>query len=138
MYQNDENNNLEENASEVTQGDIEQNDRLIAALSWIFTPILGAVFVWGVGGTKEKPFLFENCRQSVVYGVALFALAIALGVVSTILFMIPGIGGCAAMIMGPVVFIAVLAYSIMTALKAYSGKIPEVPHISSLAKQYIK
>ena len=141
MDNNEENDDLKENLKEgdkSEQVDSEQNDRYIAAASWFIIPLLGAIFVWAIKETREKPFLFEHCRQSVVLGVLLIAISMAIGTMTVIISFAFRFAACIIAPISGLLGLGALILCIMMLIKALNGKMPEIPHISNLAKQYIK
>jgi uncharacterized membrane protein len=96
----------------VTKGDITQDDKLWALLSWLFWPI--AIVVLLLEDKKNRPFIKTNAVQSLVLGGAAWATSII------------GIGVC----LGPLAFI----YAIFLGIKAYGGEEVTVPVITDFCK----
>lgn len=120
------------------QENIEQNDRIIALLSWLTAPIGGILIILLIKGAKERPFLFEHSRQSIMFGAALVVLSIILGTLSGILVSILPFLGCILGLVSAGLALAIFIFIVIQALNAFKGKMPNIPYISSLAKQYIK
>ena len=68
----------------------EESDKIVAALCYIFAPILGVIIL--VTDMKNKPFLKFHAYQSITFGIALIVLwtiASFLAVVLTGCFIVP-------------------------------------------------
>ena len=98
----------------------EDNDKIIAALAYIFCPLLGIVVL--VTDMKNKPFLKYHAYQSIVVGVALVALYIVLGITL--------VGLCAS----PLLIIGQFYF----AYQAYAKGIFTIPLVTDLTKSLFK
>ena len=98
--------------------EVSDNDKLIAAISWIF-PILGIVVLL-VDDMKNRPFQKYHAVNSLLFSVAFF---IIITIVSIVTF---GIGGCLAVVWFVVIY---------WAIKAYQGEWVELPVLTDFAKK---
>ena len=98
----------------------EDNDRIIAALSYILSPILSIVIL--VTDMKNKPFLKYHAYQSLIFGIALI-------IVYTVLAL-TFFGLCLA----PLLFIGQLYYAYL----AYSKGIFTIPVLTDLTRNFFK
>lgn len=96
------------------------NDKIIAALAYIFAPILSIIIL--VTDMKNKPFLKYHAYQSLIFGLALVVVYVIL----TFTF----VGLCLA----PLLFVAQLYYGYL----AYSRGIFTIPVVTDLAKNFFK
>ncbi|MBN1979409.1 MAG: hypothetical protein JW918_18590 [Anaerolineae bacterium] len=104
---------MAEEEAVVKEGDITQDDKLWALLSWLFWPI--AIIVLLLEDKKNRPFIKTNAVQSLVLGGVAWATSII------------GIGVC----LGPLAFI----YAIFLGIKAYGGNEVTVPVITDFCKK---
>jgi uncharacterized membrane protein len=98
------------------EGDITQDDKLWALLSWLFWPI--AVIALLID-KKERPFIKYHAVQSIILGVVGYALSALLS----------------AVIVGCFVGFALLVYVIYLAVKAYQGEWVVIPFITDFCKK---
>ncbi len=96
----------------------EENDKIIAAVSYIFAPIVSIVVL--VTDMKNKPFLKYHAYQSLVVGIALIVLYTILSITF--------VGLCAA----PFLFIGQCYF----AYQAYSKGIFTIPLITDLTARF--
>ncbi len=99
----------------------EDNDKIIAAISYIFAPLLSIIIL--VTDMKNKPFLKYHAYQSLTFGIALivgWTLASFLAVVFI---------GCLLM---PVLLVAQFYY----AYQAYSKGIFTIPLVTDLTAKF--
>ncbi len=97
--------------------DITQDDKLIAALCYVFSPLVPIVIMF-LDDKKERPFIKAHLMQALVTGIAIMVLTI-------ILSMIPFVG-C----ISPFLWLGMLYY----AYKAFQGEVFEVPLVSGFLK----
>ena len=97
--------------------DITDQDKLMAALAWIFWPV--AVVILLVDSMKIRPFQKYHAVNSLAFSVAFF---IFITVISTVTF---GVGVC-LVVLGFVVF--------YWAFLAYKGEWVEVPWLTDFIK----
>jgi len=93
-------------AQEVVQGDITQDDKLWALLSYIFCPLIG-IIVLLMEDKKNRPFLKYNAVISIILGILVIVLSWA----------------C--------VGVLVWIYALVLGIQSYQGKMVEVPVISN-------
>jgi uncharacterized membrane protein len=101
----------------------EDSDKIVAALSYFFAPILSIIIL--VTDMKNKPFLKYHAYQSLTFGIALiigWTIASFLAVVI--------VGFC----LMPVLFIAQVYYAYV----AYTKGIFTIPGITNLTAQFFK
>ena len=98
----------------------EDSDKIVAAISYIFTPIVSVIIL--VTDMKNKAFLKYHAYQSLVLGIALFIIY------SILAFTIFGL--CLA----PLLFIGQLYYAYL----AYSRGIFTISLITDLTKNVFK
>ncbi len=101
----------------------EANDRIIAALSYILSPILSIVIL--VTDMKNKPFLKYHAYQSLVFGIAPYILASIAGLLMFVVV------GCFLL---PVLMILPFVYGYM----AYSKGIFTIPVVTDLTRNFFK
>jgi uncharacterized membrane protein len=97
----------------VPTSDINDNDKLMAALSYFFAPIVG-VIVLLVESMKSRPYQKYHALQSIGLGVAEWVVSIVLCICVTLLSFV-GIGLC----LTPLLFVPFLA-SLYYAFVAYT------------------
>ena len=97
--------------------DITDDDKLWAALSWVFWPI--AIVMLFMEEKKNRPFIKYHAVNSLAFGVVFFVF---ISVISAVTF---GIGTC-LVVLGLVVF--------YWAYKAYQGEWVEVPWMTGFIK----
>jgi len=90
-------------------GEITQDDKLWALLSYIFAPLVG-IIVLLIEDKKNRPFLKYNAVVSIVLGIVTIILS------------------------GVCVGILVWLYSIYLGIKSYQGEWVEVPVISDFVR----
>lgn len=101
----------------------EDSDKIVAALSYIFAPILGVIIL--VTDMKNKPFMKYHAYQSITFGIAMiigWGIASALSVILI---------GCLIM---PLLLVAQLYYAYV----AYSKGIFTIPVVTDLTKNLFK
>lgn len=98
----------------------EDSDKIVAALSYIFTPIISIIVL--VTDMKNKTYLKYHAYQSLVFGIALIIIYTFL----TFTFF----GLCLA----PLLFIAQLYYAYL----AYARGTFTIPLITDLTKNFFK
>lgn len=96
----------------------EDNDKILAALAYIFAPIISIIIL--VTDMKNKPFLKYHAYQSLVVGIALVVLYTILGI--TI------VGLCAA----PLLIVAQFYF----AYQAYAKGIFTIPVVTDLTAKF--
>jgi len=98
--------------AEETVGEVSQDDKLWALLSWLFWPV--ALVALLMEDKKARPFVKYNAVQSL-------ALAVVGTVVGTITF------GCVAVLW--------IIYTIILAIQSYQGNWVNIPAITDFCKK---
>lgn len=101
----------------------EDNDKIVAALAYIFCPILGIIVL--LTDMKNKPFLKFHAYQSITFGIALVILWIIASFLSVFLI------GCLIM---PVLLVAQFYYAYV----AYSKGVFTIPLVTDLTANMFK
>jgi uncharacterized membrane protein len=99
--------------------DVTSDDKLWAALSYVFAPIVG-IIVLLMEDKKSRPFIKFNGVQSIVASVAVW---IVVAIITTVTL---GIGGLCA----PLVWLVFLYW----AYKAYQGEMINIPVVTNFIK----
>jgi uncharacterized protein len=99
-------------------GDVTSDDKLWAALAYVFTPLV-PIIVLLIADKKERPFIKAHTLQALIWGIALYVVAM---VTSPIFFL-----GC---LIWPLGFIAQLYW----AYQAYQGKLVTIPLLTDFIK----
>ena len=102
--------------------DINDQDKLMAALAWIFWPI--AIVILLVEDMKTRPFQKYHAVHSLVVSAAIVVLTTVFGACT---FFIGGLGACL-----PLLLVIAIFY---WAFKAYQGEWVEVPYLTNFAKE---
>ncbi|MBX3046620.1 MAG: hypothetical protein KF701_09425 [Anaerolineales bacterium] len=101
----------------MAQGTATSDDKLWAALAYLFTP-LAPVILLLIDGKKDRPFIKEHLVQALVWGIVSIVLGFVLG--ATIIL------ACVAW--------AVWIPQIIWAYQAYQGKSVTIPVITDFVK----
>ncbi len=99
------------------QGNLTDDDKLWALLSWIFAPLV-PIIVLLLEDKKARPFIKYNAVQALVLSVVGY-------VVSSVLSFV---------VIGCFIGLAVLIYIIVLAIQSYQGKWVTVPVITDFCK----
>jgi uncharacterized protein len=99
------------------QGNLTDDDKLWALLSWIFAPIVPIIVLF-MEDKKARPFLKYNAIQALVVSVVGYIIGSVL---------IPVFVGCA-------ILPAVWVYMIVLAIQSYQGKWVTIPVITDFCK----
>jgi len=113
----------------MTEYQINENDKLFAALSYIFWPL--AVIVLLSESNKSRPFQRHHAVQALGFGVAIFIVLIPLICIDIILGQISGILSC----LFSLVFLGPAAVAIWFAYRAYQGEQFEIPYVTEFMKK---
>jgi uncharacterized membrane protein len=108
-------------------------DNLASALCYLFGLITGILFLVLEPYNKNKTIRF-HAFQSIFFNVALIAVDIALTIVFSILFRIPGLGFL-ALVIWPVFGLAILGVWLFLMYKAYNNQKFVLPIIGPLAEK---
>ena len=109
----------EELMSQEPMMDVTSDDKLWAALSYVFAPIVG-IIVLLMEDKKARPFIKFHAIQSIVASVVVW---IVVAIIATVTL---GIGGLCA----PLVWLIFLYW----AYKAYQGEMLEIPVVTNFIK----
>lgn len=99
--------------------DVTSDDKLWAALSYVFAPIVGIILLL-MQEKKARPFIKFHAVQSIAVSVAFWILAAILAAVTF------GIGGICA----PLIWLVFLYW----AYKAYQGEMINIPVVTNFIK----
>lgn len=99
--------------------DVTSDDRLWAALSYVFAPLIG-IIVLLIQDKKDRPFIKFHAVQSIAVSVVFWILSL---IVTTVTF---GIGGLCI----PLVWLVFLYW----AYKAYQGEMVNIPGVTNFIK----
>ena len=106
-----------------SMSDITDNDKLLAALAYIFSPLV-SILILLVDTMKSRPYQNYHAINSLPFGIAQILLACVIGPLTF------GIGYCLSV----AVFIAQIYYAIKAYQSGASGYF-EVPVVSPFMKQ---
>jgi uncharacterized protein len=98
-------------------GDVTSDDKLWAALAYVFTPIVPIIILL-MADKKDRPFLKAHNMQALIWGVVLYVIV----TVTSFIF----IGICILPIG--------LLIQLYWAYQAYQGKLVTIPLLSDLVK----
>ena len=113
----------------IQQTQPEQGNRLLAALAYPVW-IIGLIIV--LTDMKKDAFMRLHGWTSLFWGIAWVIIYVAL----TILAAIPFLGWLAALVFGPILWLAWLIVSIYYAYQTFNGKDFTIPIVSDWAKKY--
>ena len=99
-------------------GDVTSDDKLWAALAYVFTPIV-PIIILVMADKKDRPFIKAHNMQALIFGIIVWVLTAVLSPVF-------GIGLC----VWPIGFI----YELYLAYQAYQGKLVTIPLLSDFIK----
>ncbi|RLC66539.1 MAG: hypothetical protein DRI48_04455 [Chloroflexi bacterium] len=97
-------------------GEVTDDDKLWALLSWLFWPL--AIVVLLLEDKKQRPFIKYHAVQSIVLGVVA-------GVLSAVLSFV---------IVGCIISVVWLIYVIYLAVQSYQGQWVEIPFVTDFCK----
>jgi uncharacterized membrane protein len=106
--------------SKAPMSDVTSDDKLWAALSYVFAPIPG-IIVMLMEDKKARPFIKFHAVQSIAVSIALWILVMIISVVTL------GFGGICA----PLVWFVFLYW----AYKAYQGEMVTIPVVTDFIKK---
>ena len=99
-------------------GDITSDDKLWAALAYVFTPVIPIIILL-IADKKDRPFIKAHNMQALVWGVVLYIIGFVLSFI---------VVGCLVWLVG---FILQLYW----AYQAYQGKMVTIPILSDFVKK---
>lgn len=103
------------------------------ALAYVLGPITGVLFLVLEPANK---FVRFHAMQSIVVSVALIALSIALGILTSVLAFVPIVGWLLALLMSVGLGLGSLVLWVLLIVKALQGQEWEVPMVGRYARQY--
>ncbi len=106
----------EEMVTPMGSGEVTDDDKLWALLSWLFWPL--AIVVLLLEDKKQRPFIKYHAVQSIVLGVVA-------GVLSAVLSFV---------IVGCIISVVWLIYVIYLAVQSYQGQWVEIPFVTDFCK----
>jgi len=107
----------EQQIPEQPVSDVTQNDKLLAALAYIFTPIVSIILLL-LEDKKDRPFIKAHNVQALVFGVVYYLIVSILSFVVVGLCLIP-VG---------------IILQLYWAYKAYQGEMVNIPVITDFVK----
>lgn len=102
----------------MAQGTVTSDDKLWAALAYLFTPLIPVVLLL-IEGKKDRPFIKEHLVQALVWGIVSIVLGFVLG---------------ATIVLACVAWVVWLP-QIFWAYKAYQGESITIPVITDFVKK---
>jgi uncharacterized membrane protein len=112
--------NPEESMSQAPMSDLTSDDKLWAALSYVFAPIVG-IIVLLMEDKKARPYIKFHAVQSIAASVVVWILV---AIIATLTL---GVGGLCA----PLVWLVFLYW----AYQAYQGQTVNIPVVTNFIKQ---
>jgi uncharacterized membrane protein len=112
--------NPEESMSQAPMSDITSDDKLWAALSYVFAPIVG-IIVLLLEDKKARPYIRFHAVQSIAASVVVWILV---AIIATLTL---GVGGLCA----PLVWLVFLYW----AYQSYQGQTVNIPVVTNFIKQ---
>jgi len=100
--------------------DANDNDRLMAALAYLFTPIVPLIILL-VESMKSRPYQKFHAMQSLGFGIIIYVVIFVIGAITC------GVGSC----LGLLLIIPALYYTYV----AYQGAYFEIPWLSKFMMQ---
>lgn len=108
-----------------------------AALSYVLTWVTGLIFLLI---EKDDEYVRFHAKQAIVFGVAIFAIWIAVSIFFTVMALIPFIGGIVVGVLGTLIWlvfgIGFLISWIVLIVKAYQGQRYNLPILGDLVKNW--
>jgi len=108
-----------------------------AALSYVLTWVTGIIFLMI---EKDDEYVRFHAKQAIVFGVAIFAIWIALSIFFAVVAFMPIIGGIVVGILATLVwfafYIGILILWIVLIVKAYQGQRYNLPILGDLVKNW--
>jgi uncharacterized membrane protein len=112
---------------------ISQDDRLFAALAYLFWPL--AVILLFVEPNKRQPFQRYHAVQALMYGVAASILVFVFLILDLLLSRISNILGTVFSCLTLPVWLFPAAAALWFAYRAYQGQMFDVPYLTRFAQQ---
>lgn len=106
---------------------------IAAVLAYVLTWLTGLVFFLI---EKQSPFVRFHAMQSILLGVGVIALQIALSIISLIMGQIIGILGTLVGLLSLVVVLGFLVVWILCMVKSYQGQMFKLPIIGDIAQNF--
>jgi len=100
------------------QGEVTSDDKLWAALAYIFTPLVPIILLL-MADKKDRPFIKAHTMQALIWGIALYVI----GTATTAILI-----GCVILPLG-------LLVQLYWAYQAYQGKLVTIPLLTDLVKK---
>jgi uncharacterized membrane protein len=114
-------------------------DNMMAAVAYLLSFVTGIV-IYLMYKEKKNKFVLFHAMQAIIFGVAIFAVFIVLGIAGVVLAMIPVIGWIVGLIMIPIWLVLALgsfALWIFLMYKAYSGVKFKIPVVGDFAEKQV-
>lgn len=110
--------------------DVTDNDKLMALLAYIFSPLTAGIFLL-MEGTKRSQFQYFHSVQALGLGVVNVVLSIVLNILATVLAAFTCGLSCLITLVPLAIWVAQIYYGI----QAYQGKYFEIPYLSQFMRQ---
>jgi uncharacterized membrane protein len=121
------------NPFEPQQPEISENDRLMAALSYVFWPV--AVFVLLSEPYKSRPFQRYHAVQALTFGLAVTVVVIAFICMDLVLAQISSLLSTLITCLLLPVWLVPFAFALWFAYRAYQGQMFDIPYVTRFAQQ---
>jgi uncharacterized membrane protein len=105
---------------------------IAAALSYLLGPITGVIFF---AIEKESPFVRFHAMQSIVTGVAVFALWIVYSIIASVLLVIPFLGWIVLLLLWAAMTLGLLVLWVLLMIKAFQGDRFKLPYLGDIAEK---
>ncbi len=100
------------------QGEVTSDDKLWAALAYIFTPLIPIIILL-LADKKERPFIKAHNMQALIWGIVVWVISLVTS---------PIFG------LGCLVWLVAIILQIYWAYQAYQGKLISIPVLSDFIK----
>jgi uncharacterized membrane protein len=118
--------------SPMTEEQLNDNDKLFAALSYVFWPV--AVIVLLSETNKTRPFQRHHAIQALAFGVAAFVVLFAFVCIDVVIGQISGFLGTLFSCLTLPVWLIPFGIAIWFAYRAYQGEQFEIPVVTEFVK----
>jgi uncharacterized membrane protein len=108
------------------------SDNLAGALAYLLIP---AILFLALEPYEKNKFVRFHSFQCLLFGVGCVVLWIALGILGTMLSMIPFIGWIVTLILFPLINLLVFVLGLFLMFKAYKGETYELPVLGAIAEK---
>ena len=105
---------------------------IAAALSYLLGPITGVIFF---AIEKESQFVRFHAMQSIVTGLAVFALWIVYSIIASVLLVIPFLGWIVLLLLWAALTLSLLVLWVLLMIKAFQGDRFKLPYLGDIAEK---